>query len=84
MPNTLVANIKGPPGPTGATGAQGPAGPQGPAATIPEPLIVNELQAGSMIYVGTKMRLVGLANGGKLEVMDGTGAWIVQSRWTEA
>jgi phage baseplate assembly protein W len=71
--------VAGPPGPPGPMGPEGPPG----EPIIPEPLLVGELKAGSTVYIGQKLRVVGLANGGQLEVQDSSGDWIVQSRWTE-
>jgi phage baseplate assembly protein W len=61
----------------------GPPGPAGAPATIPDPLVIGTLQAGTQVYIGAKMRIVGMANGGRIEVQDGTGAWIVQAQWTQ-
>lgn len=37
----------------------------------------------STVYIGTKARLVPLANGVKLEVQNSSLAWIVQATWTQ-
>jgi uncharacterized protein len=65
--------VPGPPGPAGPMGPQGPAG----TATVPDPLTVNQLN------VGAKSRVTALPNGCKIEVQDGTGAWILQAQYTE-
>lgn len=39
---------------------------------------------GTYLYVGPKMRFAKLSNGGKLEVLNSSGTWIEQARWTEA
>jgi hypothetical protein len=61
---------------------------QGPPGTftgsIPDPLVLNEIHAGVTLYVGSHARFVALVNGVRLEVMDGTGAWIPQNQWTES
>jgi hypothetical protein len=59
---TPVGNIKGAPG---------------DPATLPDPLVVDEL------YIGAKARFVALPNGMKLEVMDSGGVWRIQAQWTE-
>jgi hypothetical protein len=56
---------------------------KGPAGGVPDPLNVNTINCGTVIYIGTKARFTGLTNGVKLEVQDSTGVWRIQAQWTQ-
>jgi hypothetical protein len=64
-----------------ATGSQQPLPPD---MSVPDPLVLNEIHAGQLLYVGNKMRFVGMGNGGRLEVLGSDGVtWTIQSQWTQ-
>lgn len=71
-------------GPKGEKGDKGDKGDPGSIENIPDPLIINEVQVGTTIYIGQKMRVTKLINGGRLEVQNSASNWIVQSEWTES
>jgi len=71
------------PGPKGDRGDKGDKGDPGDVGGIPDPLILDEIQVGTTLYIGPKMRFTKLDNGGKLEVKDGSNNWILQTEWTE-
>jgi short-subunit dehydrogenase len=79
----LIAKLVSNPATTGialsSTGADAGTGDVTPslAATIPLGLVTT-------IYIGSKARLVALANGVQLEVQNSGGTWIVQNQWIEA
>jgi len=52
-------------------------------AAGPPPDNVLAISMGSPWYIGPRMRFVALPDGGALEVQDGGGTWIEQTRWTE-
>jgi hypothetical protein len=56
---------------------------KGPAGGVADPLNVNQLNAGTAVYIGTKARFVALTNGVKLEVQDSGGVWRIQAQWTQ-
>jgi hypothetical protein len=43
----------------------------------------DEIDAGTFLYVGEKMRLVAMTNGVRLEIQDGSGNWITEDTWSE-
>ncbi len=60
------------------TGGVYPTTTAAPSSTTPD-----EIDAGTFLYVGEKMRLVAMTNGVRLEILDGTGHWITEDTWSE-
>ena len=78
LPDMSGTIIPGPPGPPGPQGPQGPAGPG-----VTDPLSVNQLNVGQVLYIGGHMRITQLPNGGKLEVLNSSSVWVLEAQWTE-
>lgn len=54
---------------------------QGAATKPPDNILAISL--GDTFYIGSNMRFVALPNGGALEIKDGIGDWVEQTRWEE-
>jgi len=56
-------------------------GPAGDVAGIPDPLVLEEVDATVLVKVGSHLRIVGTSTGGRIETSpDGT-TWTAQAEW---